>query len=137
MLSLVLFTVSLFSLSAVDTSSANTFSIQGKFIAEHQVHFEVYTINSDSTLELVSVDCAFKFFNIDINVGDSYLIKFVSDEQMVKYLYVDVTEYGGFGIDVDFNRQGSARLVYDPYIARYSVIQLNTADILYAEKGIH
>lgn len=137
MLSLVLLSVSLFCISAVNTDPVNTFTIQGKFIAEHSVNYEVYTINSDSTLELVTADCALKFFTIDVEVGEEYLIKFVSKDNKVKYLHINVGESGGFGIDVDFNRTGSARLTYDPYRAQYSVTPLETADVTYAEKRTH
>jgi hypothetical protein len=134
LLSLVLLTVNLICFSNVNTDPLHTFTIQGKFISENNVNYEVYTINSDSTLELVTADCALKFFTIDIEVGREYLIKFVSKDNQEKYLYINAEEYGGFGIDVDFNRAGSAQLGYDHRQREYRIVPLETADIVYVYK---
>jgi hypothetical protein len=135
MLSLVLLTMSLICMSAQGSNPASVFTLQGKFISEHSVQYDVYTINTDSTLELVSSDCALKFFNIEVEVGKEYVIKFVSRDGLAKYLYVDVTATGGFGIDVDFNRNGSARLSFNPDQGEYKVVPLETTEILYVQKG--
>lgn len=137
LLSMILFTVNLMCFSNVNTDPLNTFTIQGKFIAENHVSYEVYTINADNTLELVKADCSLKFFTIDVSVGNKYLVKFISKDNKEKYLYIEALEHGGFGIDVDFNRDGSARLVFDPYKNDYSVAPLETADLIYAyQRGI-
>lgn len=135
LLSVILLTVNLVCFSNVNTEPLNTFTIQGKFISENNVSYEVYTINTDNTLQLVEADCALKFFTIDVSVGNKYLIKFISKDNKEKYLYIDASEYGGFGIDVDFNRNGSARLVFDSYKNSYSVVPLETADLIYAYQG--
>lgn len=132
LLSVILLTVNLICFSNVNTDPLNTFTIQGKFISENNVHYEVYIINPDSTLELVTTDCALKFFTIDIQVGNEYLIKFISKDNQEKYLYINASEYGGFGVDVDFNRKGSARLAYDLNQHDYSIMPLETDDLIYA-----
>lgn len=124
--------VSLVSLSTPTPTHLNTFILQGKFISEHSVNYEVYVVNSDSSLQLIETDKSLKFFSIDLEVDKEYVIKFTSKTNETKYLYVSAEEYGGFGIDVDFNRVGSARLAYDEYRQEYQVIKINSTSNLYA-----
>ena len=131
LLTLALLSLSISAMSTITVEPTSTFTVQGKFISEHSVNYEVYVINSDSTLELVTSDCALKFFTIDIEIGKEYLVKFISRDNKVKYLTIDASEYGGFGVDVDFERSGSARLSYNPYKNQYSIVPLETSEISY------
>lgn len=129
---MVLLLVSLVSLSTPSTTPFNTFTLQGKFISENSVNYEVYVVNPDSSLQLIETDKSLKFFSIDLEVEKEYVIKFTSKTNETKYLYVSASEYGGFGIDVDFNRTGSARLSYNNYRQEYQVMRINSTSNLYA-----
>ncbi len=95
-------------------------TIEGKFIAESSIRYEVYLVN-DTVFTLESKGHSLKYFNINVEVGEQYLIKFIAKDGKTKYLYLDAPEDGVFMVNVDFTKDGSARLDYNHKKAKYNV----------------
>lgn len=91
-----------------------TITIEGKFLEKKVVKYEVYQIMYDSSTVKVGSYQSIKEFDIQLEVGQSYAIKFTTLDGKQKILYVDVEGGGDFSIDVDFASRNSAKLVLKP-----------------------
>lgn len=99
------------------TSFANPtekhFYIEGKFLSQKNVHYDVYRFKPDGTLKLVKACTRKAGYSVKLTQGN-YVIKFTApDNKVVKCLYLDITRPGLFEIDVDFTNDNSAHLEYD------------------------
>lgn len=133
LLTLVLLTVNMICYSAkTDPKPSNTLTLEGKYIAEMNVQCQVYMVMADSTLDLVSESRSLKRFNISLEVGEEYLIKFISNDGQVKYLYVVAPENGWFMFDVDFHTQDCATLKYNKKSKQYRMTHVRQEQLVYA-----
>lgn len=105
--------------------SDKTLTIEGKFISKTMVRYEVYLVK-DSTLTLERKGHSLKYFTINVEIGEQYVVKFISKDDEVKYLYLDAPENGLFMVNVDFNKKGSAKLEYNHKKEKYNVTLIDT-----------
>lgn len=100
-------------------------TIEGMFISKTMVRYEVYIVQ-DSTLTLERKGHSLKYFTINVEIEKEYVVKFISKDNEVKYLYLDAQENGLFLVNVDFNKKGSARLEYNHKKEKYNVTLVDT-----------
>ncbi len=94
--------------------------IEGEFLGGQNVKYEVYRV-SDNASEKCFEGKKKHGFNLQVNVGENYLIKFVSKEGLEKDIFLKVTKSGTFDVDVDFTKNQSARITYDDHKGTYVV----------------
>jgi hypothetical protein len=99
-----------------------TLILEGRFLSESKVSYEVYKMKTDSSLELVSKHTGNHDYSVNIDIGENYVVKFISRHGVIKYLYIHAAESGYFQLDVDFLKDGSAELKYKK--DKYTVVPL-------------
>lgn len=108
-------------------------TIEGKFLSEKKIKYEVYKINADSTMSKVDYGRGIHYFSIQVQTNEHYLIKFISRSKGVKYLDIEVSESGYVVVDVDFHRKGSATARFNYKQYGYEVHPIATTQIRYGE----
>lgn len=86
--------------------------VEGKFLAEKNVHYTVYKLNSKGVFVSESHNKGKKYYSVMCDVGSKYLIRFQDKKHNVKFLMLDVTRHGTFTVDVDFSRSYDAVLQF-------------------------
>lgn len=86
--------------------------LEGRFIAEKQVSYEVFEVGNDQILTLQSSNTGKYEYSIRVNVDKNYLVKFSAASGQVKYLSITVQKYGYVIVDIDFRTKQSANLTY-------------------------
>lgn len=102
-------------------STTSTFTIGGRYEGKHQISYEVYRMDVDSTLELINSGKDIWFFMISVPINHDYIVKFTSKDGQTKSLYLNPTETGEFSLNVDFRRKNSAKLTYNPWSNKYQL----------------
>lgn len=93
--------------------ASKTLVIEGRLLSVDAVKYEVFIETSETSWEKLGEGMSLQFFTINLEVGNHYMIKFIDDEGSAKYLTVYADKKGKFILDVDFSREGSARLIYN------------------------
>lgn len=117
--------------TAGTTPGGKHLTIQGKFISQTNVQYDVYIINSDSSLDAQATGKAFKFFDVQLQLNERYLIKFTSKTD-VKYLCVETSVPGTFTVDVNFREEGSAEMRYT--YGSYYVVPVSNKQFEYVSR---
>ena len=89
--------------------------LEGKFISEKNVTYELYKMDEQNK---IIQECSLKgkkYFSVQVDVGARYVMKFTSESGLVKYLNIEVQTNGYLAIDIDFNNDNSATLVYNKH----------------------
>ena len=86
--------------------------IEGNFIKEKNVDYELYVMDADSSFCLLSSQTGKTSFSVQTFTGATYLIRFISDDGVVKFLLISPEKKGSFMVDVDFGNDNSAELYY-------------------------
>lgn len=87
--------------------------VDGAFIGKKGVKTEIYLIMDDNSCEKISEKHNFRYFNIDLEVGFKYFLRFVSSDGTEKHLLVSADKSGNFSFNVDFEKDQSGYLKYD------------------------
>lgn len=103
--------------------------IGGEFLGGQSVKYEVYKVTGTSS-EKYFVGKNRHGFNLQVNVGENYLIKFKSNTGIEKDMYISVTKAGTFVVDVDFSKNQSAKISYDHHKHTYIVEPVSTEGLL-------
>ena len=109
----MLFIMSMVLISTMAVASHKTLVIEGRLLAVKAVKYEVFIETSETSWEKLGEGMSLQFFTINLEVGNHYMIKFIDDEGSAKYLTVYADKKGKFILDVDFSREGSAKLIYN------------------------
>lgn len=88
-------------------------TLNGEYLAERNIKCEVFLFYSYDKQELIKTIKSHRYFNIKLEVSQSYVLRFTSKNGKVKYLYVPEVIPGEFIFDVDFASNCSAILKYD------------------------
>lgn len=96
-------------------------NIGGEFLGEKNVKFEVYQVHEGNKTEKYLSDKTKKTFDIMVEVGGIYLIKFYSKSGFVKNLYIRVDAPGIFLVNIDFTQKQSAKIKYSDQQRSYVV----------------
>jgi len=126
LLSIVVMMLVCISTQASNDPSVKTITLEGQFLEKKMVKYEVYKVFADKSCEKVSSHQGVKRFNINLQIGEYYLIKFTSVDGKTKYLYVNVEGGGDFTIDVDFDDEHSAVLTLSK--GTYGLQRLSTEE---------
>jgi hypothetical protein len=107
--------------------------LEGKFIAEKHVSYQVFEVAYDKSLVLQSTHKGSHYYSIQTEVGKSYVVKFTTKSGNIKYLNLDVQNSGYFMVDVDFRNSKSASLTYTGWYD-YKLKPLNKEELCYERK---
>lgn len=120
--------------SSVSKSSTNPMKdpyhlvVEGTFLAEKHVQYTVYKLD-EKTGAFVSEsrNKGKKYFSVVCDKGSKYIIRFQDRKGNVKFLMIEATKEGYFGVNVDFNRSYDAVVKYSKN--GYSVTPLTNSGI--------
>jgi len=111
-------------LCAVDLSAGNTVTklkikdpyhleIEGEFIAQRHIEYTVFKYNK-KTESFISEERgkARRYYHFVCDRGCKYIIRFQDKHGNVKFLMVDATREGYFGVNVDFRKSYDAQIKY-------------------------
>jgi hypothetical protein len=109
-LATVLCVVSTVSKSEVKYKDPYHFIVEGQFLAKKNVHYTVYKQDKSGAFVSESRNKSRKYYSVTLDVGCKYIIRFQDKEGNVKFLMVDASKPGYYGINVDFTRSFDAQL---------------------------
>lgn len=101
--------------------------VQGRFLGEKNVQYTIYKMNKKGVFVNEIRTKGRKFYNIECQRGCKYIIRFQSKKGDVKFLMVDATNSGYFGVNVDFTKPYDAKITYTKN--GYSLIHLTDSNI--------
>lgn len=111
--------------------------LEGKLLKQTKVHYEVYMVMMDNSLEFISKGKSKDNYKINLGVGEFYVIKFTANNGDVKYLHVDAMYKTTYQIDVDFNSKESAKLIYNPKTWKYKLVRVPVTNPDYVTENTH
>ena len=93
----------------------NKMNVGGKFVGTHDVTYELFIMQPDSSWELISSQTGRHCFNVEVSSGATYLVRFTTekaDSTVVKYLLINPTKSDNYIVDVDFSTDRSAEVYW-------------------------
>lgn len=90
-------------------------TVEGKFLAEKKVAYTVYKQDSRGVFVSESRGKSRNYYSFLCDVGCKYIISFRDRHGNTKFLMIDVTKPGYFGVDVDFSKKNDAQLKYNKH----------------------
>lgn len=110
-------------LCAVDLSAGNTVTkpkvkdpyhleVEGQILSDKNIHFTVYKMNEDGVFRVEERGKIRKYYHLMCDRGSKYILRFENKKGDVKFLMVDATKAGYFGVNVDFSRPYDAKIYY-------------------------
>lgn len=86
--------------------------VEGQIISGKHIHFTVYKLNKDGVFRVEKKGKVRKFYNYLCNKGCKYIFRFENKNGDVKFLMVDASREGYFGVNVDFSKPYDAKVHY-------------------------
>lgn len=108
------------------------FTLEGKFIAEKHVNYQVFEVGKDTVLVAQNNNISYNAYSITVDVGKSYIVQFTNAAGKVKTLGIIAQKYGYFVLDVDFRTDKSASLTYNGW--SYSLKPVEKEQLCYEPK---
>lgn len=101
--------------------------VEGKFIAKKHITYTIMKEDNKGVFVVQERIKAKKYYHIECNVGERYIVRFEDKEHNVKFLMIEPQEGGYFVADVDFSRSHDAKL----YLTKngYSLLPLTSSTI--------
>lgn len=109
-------------LCAVDLSAGNTVTkskdkfhliVEGAFLNEKNVQYTIFKEDlRTGTFKSESRAKSRKYYYLSCDVGCRYIVRFENKKGDVKFLMIDASNAGYFGVNVDFSRSYDARIQY-------------------------
>lgn len=78
--------------------------VEGSFLSSKNIHYTVYKETKQGTFVSIEHTKAHKYYHIECNTGDKYLVRFQNKKGNVKFLMIDASTYGYFQADVDWSK---------------------------------
>lgn len=87
--------------------------VEGEFLAQKHVQYTVYKLDAKTGVFISeSHNKGRKYFHIMCDRGSKYIIRFQDRKGNVKFLMVEATREGYYGVNVDFNKPYDAMVKY-------------------------
>lgn len=100
-------------------------TVEGQFLAKKNVNYEIYKVN-DGQLEFQSQHTNVRYYKVNVEVGNDYVVKFTAPDNQIKYLYIEAIKTGTYELNVDFNNDNSGRITYDTKTSEYNIIPVTS-----------
>jgi hypothetical protein len=88
------------------------FIVQGSFIADKNIKYTIFKMEKDGALVAIEHVKGRKYYFVECNVGDKYVVRFQNKKGNVKFLMIDASANGYFQADLDWTQP------YDGWIKR-------------------
>jgi hypothetical protein len=88
------------------------FIVQGSFIADKNIKYTIFKMKKDGALVAIEHVKGRKYYFVECNVGDKYVVRFQNKKGNVKFLMIDASANGYFQADLDWTQP------YDGWIKR-------------------
>ena len=86
--------------------------VEGTFIADKHINYTIFKMEKDGALVAVEHVKGRKYYFVECNVGDKYVVRFQNKKGNVKFLMIDASAHGYFEADIDWTQP------YDGWIKR-------------------
>lgn len=87
--------------------------VEGEFIAQKNIHYTVYKLDAKSGLYKSEYrNKTRRYFYLECDRGARYLVRFQDKKGNIKFLMIEATREGYFGVNVDFNKSYDAVITY-------------------------
>lgn len=80
------------------------FIVEGTFIADKHIAYTIFKMEKDGDLVAVEHVKGRKYYFVECNVGDRYVVRFQNKKGNVKFLMIDASTYGYFQADIDWTQ---------------------------------
>jgi hypothetical protein len=88
------------------------FIVQGSFIADKNIKYTIFKMEKNGALVAIEHVKGRKYYFVECNVGDKYVVRFQNKKGNVKFLMIDASANGYFQADLDWTQP------YDGWIKR-------------------
>ena len=88
------------------------FIVQGSFISDKNIKYTIFKMEKDGALVAIEHVKGRKYYFVECNVGEKYVVKFQNKKGNVKFLMIDASANGYFQADLDWTQP------YDGWIKR-------------------
>lgn len=78
--------------------------VEGQILSGKNIHFTVYRMAKDGIFKVEERGKVKKFYHYMCDRGSKYIFRFENKKGDVKFLMVDATDAGYFGVNVDFSK---------------------------------
>lgn len=110
-------TIMLITLASVTTLSAKTkdpyhFILEGEHLNDKNISYSLFQ-EKNGELVLIEKSKSHKYYLLELNVGETYVIAFKNKKGTEKILIIEASKSGNFMVDVDWNVPTNAKITAD------------------------
>ena len=95
------------------TKTPNHLLLGGEHLNDKNINYRVFCKNKQGELVLVEKSRSRKFYLLELNVGETYLIAFKNRKGEQKLLVINALKSGSFAVDVDWSTSDNAKVTVE------------------------
>lgn len=89
------------------------FIVEGEFLAQKNINYTVFKQTTSGKFVAIEHTKARKYYRVECNTGEKYIIRFQNKKGDVKFLMIDAVERGYFIADVDWRKPYDGKITLE------------------------